>query len=165
MSIFTLVISDHNSITYNNVNNGSILTVRYINHYFFIFLPLFYLFVHFNQFLRLIQMTGESRVESYQSALTRGCRCIDLEVVDGDNGEPIVCHGLSATILLRDVLQTIQKYAFKTTQYPLILSMEIHCSFEQQIVIASLIRQILKDYLYDGVVDNNKSHLPSPEAL
>jgi Phosphatidylinositol-specific phospholipase C, X domain len=35
----------------------------------------------------------------------------------------------------RDVLQTIAVYAFKTTDYPLILSFENHCNPKQQVLV------------------------------
>lgn len=57
----------------------------------------------------------------------------------------VIYHGktLTSKIYLRDVLKTIQKYAFKVSQYPLILSMENHCSVEQQKTMALLMIDIL----------------------
>ncbi|CAG2105999.1 unnamed protein product [Medioppia subpectinata] len=113
------------------------------------------------------QLTGSSSIEAYRLALIRGCRCLELDVWDGDDGEPIIYHGytLTSKILLRDVLKTIHKYAFKMSPYPLILSMENHCSIEQQVVMASLMTEILNEYLYDGIVDESAGQLPSPEDL
>ena len=60
-----------------------------------------------------------------------------VEIVDvwnGDDGEPIIFHGYTLTtkILLSDVLVAIKEYAFKKSQYPVILSIENHCDLEQQ---------------------------------
>jgi len=68
-----------------------------------------------------------------------------VDVWDGDDGEPIIFHGYTLTtkIHLSDVLQTIQKFAFKTSQYPVILLVENHCSLEQQTRMAQLMIQIL----------------------
>jgi hypothetical protein len=68
-----------------------------------------------------------------------------VDIWDGDDGEPIVFHGhtLTTKISLRNVLETIHQYAFKTSQYPIILSIENHCSLEQQKQMASLMIEIL----------------------
>lgn len=46
-------------------------------------------------------------------------------------------------LLLKDVLEAIGAYAFDTTSYPLILSLEVNCSDEQQKSIAALLVAIL----------------------
>ena len=70
-----------------------------------------------------------------------------MDVWDSDSLEegPVIYHGYTLTtkIMLRDVLKTIHKYAFKTSQYPLILSMENHCSLDFQTKMASLMIEIL----------------------
>jgi phosphatidylinositol phospholipase C delta len=60
---------------------------------------------------------------------------------DGDNGEPIIYHGwtLTSKILFREVMtDAILPYAFHCSEYPLILSIENHCSIEQQGIIQNL---------------------------
>ncbi len=71
-----------------------------------------------------------------------------MDVWDGDDGEPIVFHGhtLTTKIRLRNVLETIHQFAFKASQYPIILSIENHCSLEQQKQMASLMIEILAGY-------------------
>lgn len=41
------------------------------------------------------------------------CSCL-VDVWDGANGEPIICHGYTLTtkILVKDVLQAVRSYAF-----------------------------------------------------
>jgi phosphatidylinositol phospholipase C eta len=53
---------------------------------------------------------------------------------DGSDGDPIVYHGYTLTtrIKFREVIQTIAKHAFVHNEYPLVLSLEVHCSYEQQ---------------------------------
>lgn len=48
-------------------------------------------------------------------ALSRGCRCVEVDCWDGTNGEPIVYHGHTFTskILFKDVVNAVSNYAFK----------------------------------------------------
>ncbi len=55
---------------------------------------------------------------------------------DGPSKEPIIYHGWTLTSKLdfREVLKdAIRPYAFHTSEYPLILSIENHCSKKQQV--------------------------------
>ena len=70
-----------------------------------------------------------------------------MDCWDGEDGEPIIYHGwtLTSKISFREVLQdAILKYAFHTTDYPLILSIENHCSLPQQDKMADYMKDILK---------------------
>lgn len=121
-----------------------------------------------NTYLMGSQLIGDSSVEAYINALNRGCRCIELDLWDGDEGEPIIFHGYTLTtkIQLREVLQdALKPYAFKATDYPLILSLENHCSLLQQQVASHLFQTILGDELYTCPTANEFTELPSPERL
>jgi hypothetical protein len=87
---------------------------------------------------------------------------------DGEDGEPIVYHGwtLTTKLLFRDILvDAIVPYAFRSSLFPLVLSIENHCSVEQQDKLADHLRVILGDLLYLGKVDEGARELPSPESL
>ncbi|KAG7263448.1 hypothetical protein CRUP_005315, partial [Coryphaenoides rupestris] len=101
------------------------------------------------------------------SALKRGCRCVEIDCWDGGDGEPVVYHGhtLTSKILFRDVIATISQYAFKASEYPLILSLENHCGVEQQRVMAQHLELILGNTLLRAPLDGQLPQmLPSPQA-
>lgn len=84
---------------------------------------------------------------------------------DGGDGEPIIYHGytLTSRIVFSDVLLACKDYAFHSSDYPLILSIENHCSLQQQDRMAELLTSIVGDLLYKQ--EDNLTTLPSPEAL
>ncbi|XP_049425888.1 1-phosphatidylinositol 4,5-bisphosphate phosphodiesterase delta-4 [Epinephelus fuscoguttatus] len=121
-----------------------------------------------NTYLMEDQLRGQSSVEGYIRALSRGCRCVEVDCWDGANGEPIVYHGHTFTskILFKDVVNAVGNYAFKVSEYPVILSIENHCSVEQQRVMAQHLNNILGDKLLKSTLDGKAPiGLPSPEDL
>ncbi|KFP52536.1 1-phosphatidylinositol 4,5-bisphosphate phosphodiesterase delta-4, partial [Cathartes aura] len=121
-----------------------------------------------NTYLIEDQIRGQSSIEGYIRALKRGCRCLEVDCWDGPNGEPMVYHGHTFTskIPFREVVSTLGKYAFKTSDYPVILSLENHCSMEQQEVLAQQLKAILGEQLLTTTTDGRvPTQLPSPEEL
>ncbi|KAF7207038.1 1-phosphatidylinositol 4,5-bisphosphate phosphodiesterase delta-4 [Nothobranchius furzeri] len=121
-----------------------------------------------NTYLMEDQLRGQSSVEGYIRALNRGCRCVEVDCWDGANGEPIVYHGhtLTSKILFKDVVNAVLNYAFKVSEYPVILSIENHCCVEQQRVMAQHLNHILGDKLLKSTLEGKvSSRLPSPEDL
>uniref|UniRef100_A0A3Q1BWM0 Phosphoinositide phospholipase C n=1 Tax=Amphiprion ocellaris TaxID=80972 RepID=A0A3Q1BWM0_AMPOC len=121
-----------------------------------------------NTYLMGDQLMSQSRVDMYAWVLQAGCRCVEVDCWDGQDGEPIVHHGytLTSKILFKDVIETINKYAFGKNDFPVILSIENHCSVPQQKKMAQYLIEILGDKLDVSSIKADESGcLPSPETL
>ncbi|XP_078186218.1 1-phosphatidylinositol 4,5-bisphosphate phosphodiesterase eta-2 isoform X9 [Callithrix jacchus] len=121
-----------------------------------------------NTYLVGDQLMSQSRVDMYAWVLQAGCRCVEVDCWDGPDGEPIVHHGytLTSKILFKDVIETINKYAFIKNEYPVILSIENHCSVIQQKKMAQYLTGILGDKLdLSSVSSEDATTLPSPQML
>ncbi|XP_031774201.1 1-phosphatidylinositol 4,5-bisphosphate phosphodiesterase isoform X1 [Apis florea] len=126
-----------------------------------------------NTYLCGRQFGGKSSVEMYRQVLLAGCRCVELDCWDGkgEDEEPIITHGkaMCTDILFKDVIYAVRDTAFVTSEYPVILSFENHCSKKQQYKLAKycdeilgdlLLKEPLKDYPLEPGVP-----LPSPNLL
>ncbi|EHB15682.1 1-phosphatidylinositol-4,5-bisphosphate phosphodiesterase zeta-1 [Heterocephalus glaber] len=120
-----------------------------------------------NTYLVSDQLVGPSDLWGYVSALVKGCRCLEIDCWDGSQAEPVVYHGytLTSKLLFKTVIQAIHKYAFMTSEYPVVLSLENHCSTAQQEVMAGILQTTFGDSLLSDILDDFPDSLPSPEAL
>ncbi|KAK0711130.1 PLC-like phosphodiesterase [Lasiosphaeris hirsuta] len=80
--------------------------------------------------------------------------------------EPRVLHGYTLTkdVLFRDVCTSIRDFGFVVTDLPVIVSLEVHCSAEQQEAMVNIMEEVWSGYLLPEPKEEATS-LPSPGDL
>eukprot|EP00966_Prymnesium_polylepis_P178825 4140676-Prymnesium_polylepis.1 len=73
------------------------------------------------------QLAGPSSDGMYRRLLLQGCRSIEIDCWDGDDGEPMVTHGrtLCTRVKFELVVQAIADTAFVTSPLPVSISLEV----------------------------------------
>ncbi|KAJ8097035.1 PLC-like phosphodiesterase [Lipomyces tetrasporus] len=112
------------------------------------------------------QLSGKASIEGYVNALLRGCRCLEIDVWNGANGQPKVVHGwtLVEPIHFRDVCKAIAENVFKSSPFPLLVSLESHCDYEQQGTMVDIMLEEFGDMLVDKPLNPLRT-LPSLDDL
>eukprot|EP00730_Choanoeca_flexa_P016287 TRINITY_DN7664_c1_g1_i1.p1 TRINITY_DN7664_c1_g1~~TRINITY_DN7664_c1_g1_i1.p1 ORF type:complete len:1148 (+),score=314.48 TRINITY_DN7664_c1_g1_i1:83-3526(+) len=125
-----------------------------------------------NTYLTGGQLNSASTVEIYRQVLLAGCRCVEIDIWNGDDGEPIVTHGLTlcTQISFKLVVKAIAEYAFLNNPWPLILSFENHCNTEQMKKMAAYCKEYFGDRLQSEFLPGDgydclPRELPSPQDL
>ncbi len=120
-----------------------------------------------NTYLIGRQVADVSSVEGYIMTLLRGCRSVEIDCWDGSDGQPAVKHGraLVNAISFREVINTVNKYAFSASRFPLWVSLEVHCNATQQEIMAETMKEIFGPRLVTEPLDPSADKLPSPSEL
>ncbi|KAK3543603.1 hypothetical protein QTP70_023951 [Hemibagrus guttatus] len=150
-------------------------------------LPLchYYISTSYRSYLLDDQVHGKADLLGLTRALRSGCRCLELGVTDGPDGEPLLGvdhesdtkhhhhhhhHHHHSLVTLHSALEVINKYAFLTSQYPLLLYLCQRCSPSQQLTLALHLKKVFGAKLYRPeclpiTPGGRISTLPSPEQL
>uniref|UniRef100_A0A3P9H0N5 Phosphoinositide phospholipase C n=1 Tax=Oryzias latipes TaxID=8090 RepID=A0A3P9H0N5_ORYLA len=145
-------------------------------------LPLchYYISTSYRSYLLDDQVHGRADLGGLIRALQSGCRCLELGVTDGPEGEPLLGvnygpdisrhHPHHAPVTIRSALEVVNKYAFLTSQYPLLLYLCQRCSPSQQCTMAHHLKKVFGSRLYtpEGLsvgLGGRATTLPSPEQL
>ena len=125
----------------------------------------------FNTYLVGDLVTGTISSKRYIEDLLAGCRCVEVDVWDGDRGNPVVFHGNSRIdFLLKklkfiDVIKAIKEHAFVNSPFPVIIRLENHCGSQQQKQVAQILRNVLGDQIAMPLDMSAATNLPSPNDL
>ncbi|XP_059356165.1 inactive phospholipase C-like protein 1 isoform X1 [Carassius carassius] len=150
-------------------------------------MPLSHYFISasYRSYLLDDQVHGRADLGGLIRALQVGCRCLELGVTDGPEGEPLlgVEHGTDGkhyhhhhhhhhhgSVTLRSALEVVNKYAFLTSQYPLLLYLCQRCVPSQQCTLAQHLKKVFGPKLYTPEtlpvsLGGRATILPSPEQL
>uniref|UniRef100_A0A3P8ZJS0 Phosphoinositide phospholipase C n=1 Tax=Esox lucius TaxID=8010 RepID=A0A3P8ZJS0_ESOLU len=149
-------------------------------------LPLshYYISASYRSYLLEDQVHGRADLGGLTRALQAGCRCLELGVTDGPEGEPVLgvdCgpdahrhhhhhHHHHSPVTIRSALEVVNKYAFLTSPYPLLLYLCQRCSPSQQRTLAQHLRKVFSTSLYTPdhlpvSLGGRATTLPSPEQL
>ncbi|KAJ3985503.1 PLC-like phosphodiesterase [Lentinula detonsa] len=126
----------------------------------------YYISSSHNTYLIGHQLYGESTAEGYVRAFLGGCRSVELDIFDTDSG-PQIFHGktLTTKVPLREICEAIMTYGFIASQYPLVISAEMHCGLDGQVQVVDIMKNVFKDRLVRRDQTSTIEQLPSPEEL
>ncbi|XP_034042460.1 inactive phospholipase C-like protein 1 [Thalassophryne amazonica] len=145
----------------------------------------YYISTSYRSYLLDDQVHGKADLGGLIKALQAGCRCLELGVTDGPDGEPVLGvdsdpnaplnlhhhhHHHHSPVPIRSALEVVNKYAFLTSQYPLLVYLCQSCSPGQQQTLAEHLKKVFGSRLYIPEASavslgGRATTLPSPKQL
>ncbi|KAL5710256.1 phosphoinositide phospholipase C [Ranunculus cassubicifolius] len=120
-----------------------------------------------NSYLTGNQLSSDCSDAPIIKALIRGVRVIELDIWPNSTRDNVnVLHGrtLTTPVALIKCLKAIKEYAFSTSPYPVVITLEDHLNADLQAKVAEMVTQIFGDMLYFPDTDCLEE-FPSPESL
>jgi len=115
------------------------------------------------------QLTGISSAAAYRRQLLQDYRSLEIDCWDGAGSEPAVKHGHTLTTVEQfdEVARAIGECAFTSSELPVVLSLEMHCSPKQQNKLAKMMIAHFGTALlrYDELIEMGRALDLSPVEL
>ncbi|KAK8485274.1 hypothetical protein V6N11_070877 [Hibiscus sabdariffa] len=127
----------------------------------------YYIYTGHNSYLTGNQLSSDCSEVPIIRALQNAVRVIELDLWPSSSTEEIyVLHGrtLTSPVSLMQCLTSIKEYAFVSSPYPVIITLEDHLTPELQAKAAEMINQTFESMLYHPDTDF-LTEFPSPESL
>ncbi|CAH2058661.1 unnamed protein product [Thlaspi arvense] len=127
----------------------------------------YFIYTGHNSYLTGNQLSSDCSEVPVIKALQRGVRVIELDLWPNSTGTDInVLHGrtLTTPVPLIKCLKSIRDYAFSSSPYPVIITLEDHLTADLQARVAEMATQIFGQMLYYPESDSLEE-FPSPASL
>ncbi|KAL1217836.1 Phosphoinositide phospholipase C 6 [Cardamine amara subsp. amara] len=127
----------------------------------------YFIYTGHNSYLTGNQLSSDCSEVPVIKALQRGVRVIELDLWPNSTGTDInVLHGrtLTTPVPLIKCLKSIRDYAFSSSPYPVIITLEDHLTADLQAKVAEMATQIFGQMLYYPESDSLEE-FPSPASL
>ncbi|CAK7331202.1 unnamed protein product [Dovyalis caffra] len=122
----------------------------------------YFLYTGHNWYLTENQTSSEGSVESIKKALQKGARVIELDLWPSKNNKVVVFHGrtLNGSAELLECLLAIKEFAFRTSEYPVVITFEDHLPADLQAMVGEMVTKTFGGMLFRPARD-----IPSPQSL
>ncbi|KAK8508316.1 hypothetical protein V6N13_055765 [Hibiscus sabdariffa] len=127
----------------------------------------YFIFTGHNSYLTGNQLNSDCSDVPIINALKRGVRVIELDIwPNSDKDDVDVLHGgtLTAPVTFIKCLESIKEYAFVSSEFPVVITLEDHLTPDLQTKAAKMIIETFGDILFTPGHEALKE-FPSPESL
>ncbi|PIA32250.1 hypothetical protein AQUCO_04500091v1 [Aquilegia coerulea] len=127
----------------------------------------YFIFTGHNSYLTGNQLSSDCSDAPIIKALVRGVRVIELDIWPNFTRDNVhVVHGrtLTTPVSLIKCLKAIKQYAFSSSPYPVVITLEDHLSPDLQAKVAEMVTQIFGEMLFYPEKECLEE-FPSPEEM